>query len=343
MLDNPKAVIQALGRLPIELEASYDDAIGRIERQPDQHRYRAKQVLSWISFTLRPLTMTEFCQALAVELNARELDKSCLPALTRLVSVCAGLVAVDRQSQVIRPVHETTRAYFEKNCLKLFPGAQQEISRIWLPYLSFDLLAKGSCSTDKDMQRHLHELPFLDYTACYWGDHVRETDDKYVQSLTLQLLEDNAKLMSFVQRWRYPLIQGREYTRRSPEGYSGIYVASAFGLEVVILELLKHETCINIQDETGWTPLTWAAAKDHVGTVELLLKKAADDFLSDHSGRAPVHHAAQRGYKRIVKLLAEKHSNLDQKNQLGETPLHLAAVEGNIDVVGDSTFKRRKC
>lgn len=332
-LDNPKAVIQALGRLPIELEGSYDDAISRIERQPNQHRSRAKQVLSWISFTLRPLTVMELRQALAVELGSRELDKSCLPAQTRLVSVCAGLVVVDRQSQVIRLVHETTQAYFEKNRLKLFPGAQEEISKICLTYLSFDLLAKGPCSTDDDMQKRLHELPFLDYAACYWGDHVREAEDESVQSLTFQLLEDNAKLMSFVQRWRYPLIQGREYTRRSPKDFSGIHVASAFGLEVVILELLKNKACINIQDEAGWTPLTWAVAKGHVSAVELFLRKGADDILSDTSGRAPIHHAAQRGYKHIVELLAKKRSNLNRNNKLDETPLHLAALEGNIEVV----------
>ena len=332
-LDNPKAVLQALRRLPIELEASYDDAIRRVERQPDQHRIRAKQVLSWISFALRPLTVTELRQALAVELGSRELDKSGLPALTRLVSVCAGLVAVDRQSQIIRPVHETTQIYFERNRLKLFPRAQQEISKTCLTYLSFDVLAKGPCSTDEEMDSRLHELPFFDYAAHHWGDHVRESEDESVQFLALQLLEDNAKLMSSVQRWCHPTIQGREYTQRFPKALSAIHVASAFGLELIILELLKNGANINVKDENGWTPLTWAVSKGWVSAVRLFLEKGADDPLGDNSGRLPIHHAAQRGYKHIAELLAKRHSTLNQKNKLGETPLHLAALEGHVEVV----------
>lgn len=332
-LDNPKAVIQALGRLPVELEASYDDAISRIERQPDQHRNRAKQVLSWISFTLRPLTVTELRQALAVELGSREMDKSGLPALTRLVSVCAGLVAVDRQSQVIRLVHETTQDYFAKNRLKLFPRAQQEISKICLTYLSFDALATGPCSTDREMESRLRGLPLFDYAAHHWGDHVRESDDDSVQDLTLQLLENNAKLMSSVQRWCYPIIQGREYIRRFSKALSGIHIASVFGLESIILELLKKGVNINIQDATGWTPLTWAVSKGCVSAARLLLLKGGDGLLGDKSGRLPIHHAAQLGYKDMAELLVKCNSNLNQKNKLGESPLHLAAFEGHVEVV----------
>ncbi|KAL9045455.1 MAG: hypothetical protein Q9214_001501 [Letrouitia sp. 1 TL-2023] len=332
-LDNPKAVLQALRRLPVELEASYDEAINRIERQPDQHCTRAKQVLSWISFTLRPLTVTELRQALAVELGSKEFDKSSLPALTRLVSVCAGLVAVDRQRQVIRLVHETTQHYFERNRLKLFPGAQQEISKTCLTYLSFDILAKGPCSTDEEMESRLHELPFFDYAARHWGDHVRESEDKSVQILTLQLLEDDAKLMSFVQRWHRPAIQGGKHTQRYPKRILGIHVASAFGLEKIILELLNNGADIDSRDETGWTPLTWAVSKGYIKTARLFLEKRADDLLSDQSGRLPIHYAAQRGDKHIVELLAKSHSNLNQKNKFGETPLHLAALEGHVEVV----------
>ena len=332
-LDNPKAVLQALGRLPIELEASYDDAISRIERQPIPHRERAKQVLSWISFTLRPLTVTELRQALAVEFGSREFDKSSMPALTRLVSVCAGLVAVDRQSQMIRLVHETTQIYFEKNRLKIFPGAQQEISRTCLTYLSFDVLAKGPCSTAREMDHRLRELPFFDYASKHWGDHVRESNDEYIHRLTLQFLEDNANLMSSVQRWCNTMIQGREYLQRFPKALSGIHVASVFGIEPIILVLLKNGVNINVQDATGWTALTWAVSRGWLSVARLLLQKGADGLLGDKSGRLPIHHAAQLGYKDIAELLAKGNSSLNQKNKLGESPLHLAALEGHVEVV----------
>ncbi|KAI4212329.1 MAG: hypothetical protein LQ351_004899 [Letrouitia transgressa] len=336
-LDNPRAVLRALRRLPVELDSSYDEAISRIERQPDQHRIRAKQVLSWVSFTSRPLTVTELCQALAVELGSKEFDKSSIPALTRLISVCAGLVAIDQQPQVIRLVHETTQHYFERNREKLFPGAQQEISEICLTYLSYDVLAKGPCSTKEEMESRLYDLPLFDYAARYWGDHVRESEAKSVQSLALQLLGDDAKLMSFVQRWHRHAIQGGRYIQHYPKGLLGIHVAAAFGLEKIILELLINGANINSRDEAGWTPLTWAVSKGRVNTTKLLLEKGADHLLHDRSGRLPIHYAAQRGDRHIVDLLAERDiyrfSNLSQKNKFGETPLHLAASEGHVEVV----------
>ena len=93
----------------------------RVEGQIPHSRELAKQVLLWITCAMRPLTTSELQHALAVELDESELDKDNLPEIEDMVSVCAGLVTVDEESNIIHLVHYTTQEYFERTQKKWFP------------------------------------------------------------------------------------------------------------------------------------------------------------------------------------------------------------------------------
>jgi hypothetical protein len=80
----------------------------RIEGQLQDQEELAKQVLSWITCTKRPLTILELQHALAIEVGNSELDKENLPQIEDMVSVCAGLVTINKQSRIIRLVYYIT-------------------------------------------------------------------------------------------------------------------------------------------------------------------------------------------------------------------------------------------
>ena len=82
----------------------------RIEGQIADQEELAKQVLSWITCAKRPLTTSELRHALAVEVGKPELDEDNLPDIEDMVSVCAGLVTIDKETSVIRLVHYTARS-----------------------------------------------------------------------------------------------------------------------------------------------------------------------------------------------------------------------------------------
>ncbi len=69
--------------------------------------------------------MTELQQALAVELATTDLDDDNITEPELLVSVCLGLVKIDRTSAIIRLVHFTAQDYFVRTRSKLFPEAQE--------------------------------------------------------------------------------------------------------------------------------------------------------------------------------------------------------------------------
>src|SRR5437667_12719368 len=106
------------------LDSAYEQAMERIEGRMGDQTVLAKQVLAWITCAKRALTTSELRHALGVEIGTSRFDKENLPDLEDTVSVCAGLVTVDEESDIIRLVHYTTQEYFERTWTSWFPGAQ---------------------------------------------------------------------------------------------------------------------------------------------------------------------------------------------------------------------------
>jgi hypothetical protein len=64
---------------------------------------------------------------LAVELDEEGLDEDNIPVVEDIISVCAGLVTIDKESNVIRLVHYTTQDYLKGIREKWNPCAQYDI------------------------------------------------------------------------------------------------------------------------------------------------------------------------------------------------------------------------
>ena len=158
-------------------DEAYDEAIKRIESQLPRKRERARNVLSWITYAQRQPTTAELCHALGVELGEEELDPDNIPNVEDIVSVCAGLVTVDGESDIIRLVHYTTQEYFERIREEWNPRAQLDIASTCLTYLSFSTFRRGSCPTNEDFKGRLEQNVLLDYAARYWGQHTLTVQD----------------------------------------------------------------------------------------------------------------------------------------------------------------------
>ena len=153
-----KKVKKALKSLPTSSQAysyAYKDAMERIEAQDADSQELAEHVLSWIIYAKRQLITAELQHALAVEVNKPELNKENLPQIEDMVSVCAGLVTVDVESNIIRLVHYTTQEYFKQTQGKWFPNAMTNITAICITYLSYPIFDSGFCQTDAEFEERL--------------------------------------------------------------------------------------------------------------------------------------------------------------------------------------------
>lgn len=132
----------------------------------------AKKILAWILYARRPLRTLEILHALAVELGDTEIDEDNVLETEQLLTICAGLVTIDEQSDNVRFVHYTTQEYLQRNQKTWLPDANIEIARSRIAYLSINGLAVDPCSSQVDYEYRPREFVLLEYAAVYWSQHL---------------------------------------------------------------------------------------------------------------------------------------------------------------------------
>ncbi|KFY47728.1 hypothetical protein V496_10483 [Pseudogymnoascus sp. VKM F-4515 (FW-2607)] len=334
----PKAVKTALSRLPkgsTGLDMAYDQAMERITNQKPGFRELAEQILSWITYAQRPMSVRELQHALAVELGKPKLDEDNLSDIEELVSVCAGLVIVDQESDTVRLVHYTTQEYFERIRLNRFPGAQENISKSCLTYLLFDAFEEARCPSDEELKTRLQHYALLDYAAGHWGSHAHDNVELGVKSLALEFLTSDSNMSCSVQVIENAGRNLPGYGHRNSESVSGVHVCAYFDLEETAVGLLELNIKPDTEDSNGRTPLSWAAERGHEAFASFLLLRANVKVDSkDSKGRTPLSWAAENGQEAVVRMLIErKDVDADSKDSSGQTPLSWAAVQGHEFVV----------
>lgn len=335
----PKQIRTALQRMRRDSEAlssAYKSTVERIKCQQRGFRDLAQKVLSWITYSQRPLTVIELQHALAAEFGDTELDSDNIEDEDLIVSVCAGLITVDDESKVIRFIHYTTQEFFENVEKEWLSDAQLKISMSCIAYLSFDTFSSGWCSTDELLALRLKENPFLDYAARYWGRHASYVETQIVRSLLSSFLtnENNttcAVQVMFAKHYGYLGTQNQPVRQQS----TAIHLLALFELSECIVTFLCEKYDPDLKDSYGQTPLSWVAQRGHESVVKLLLARDDVDADSkDQNGRTPLSWAAEGGHESIVKLfLARSDVEADSKDERGQTPLSWAARRGHETIV----------
>lgn len=99
---------------------------------------------------------------------------------------------------------------------------------------------------------------------------------------------------------------------------------------------LRRGAGVNVQDDSGYTPLHHACLQGHKGIVHLLLSVDASPCVTNDKGATPLHLAAFKGDSAIVAMLLAHNNppvNVNQVTLENETALLLAAQFGSVDVV----------
>ena len=338
---SPKAVRLALQKLPTGSEAyhqAYEGAMERIQSQVADRVELAMQVLSWISCARRPLTTKELQYALAVEIGETEFDLDNMPEVQDMVSVCAGLVTVDDESNIIRLVHYTAQQYFERTETKWFPNANYEIAAACTTYLTSNCIP-DRCGMNNILfaKNKLLKIPLFQYAARYWGYHAREAAS--LPQNCIDFLKQQHKVQTccshFLPDLEYPkgtYIQ--DYG--ALEGLTGLHVAAIFGLVEAVNVLcigLEQANACTVHFEA--TPLAFAVRENHIRVAEILLERGADmeRRFGKHCPSTPLIIASAKGHEAIVRLLLERGADIETRDGAAGTPLMYAAANDSDTVV----------
>ncbi|KLJ13510.1 hypothetical protein EMPG_11549 [Blastomyces silverae] len=320
---------QALPKLPEGLDESYEEAMERIQNQKRDFSDLAIQTLSWITFAKRPLTGFELQHALAVMENTSALDEHNITDIELIISVCAGLVTIDKESGIIRLVHYTTQEYLERTQMNSLPNAHTDITKTCVTYLSFEVFETGySLSKDALIKRFKSNILFQ-YAAQNWGYHSSKSSIEG-QKLIVDLLQSTAKVSACSQVMEY-----RQYRLMftATTKMTGLHLAAYFGLEKSTSALLERNASTESKDLFSLTPLALAAMNGHELVLNLLIENNANIESKDHFSRTPLALAAINGHESVVNLLIERNANIESKDYSNQTPLSLTAENGHEPVM----------
>lgn len=324
---------KALTSLPKELDETYDSAMERIRSQDTESVRVAERALAWITNARRPFYVEELQHALAIQPDEvctthdswvflcpypeeamltpnhaqTSFDEEAIYAEDDLVSLCAGLVTIDRESHVIRMVHYTAQDYFERVRNEMFPTIQVEIAKACINYLQLDDFESDEYTDGNnyiEVSDKLHSrYPFLDYAGKQWGFHARGEAEYEVGEMICCLLEKKMRL------WFACAILDDSVGMWDFGPRPDLTLLIYFGLEL----LVKYAITLNK------SRLTCAIRVRH-NTLSFLLAESGADWF-DRKGksiRAECSSFRLNGNEAMVILLVNKGVKMDLSVDNGE-------------------------
>lgn len=293
--------------------------------------------------------LTELRQALAIDPLDKMFDADNYTSVKYILECCLGLVTVDEESSSIRLVHYSIQEYIGEHRQDLFPDAEFLTTESCLTFLSLGDFKGGKCNNLSMFDGMIHRHPFLLYAAQYWGHHAILLNEDAKDALNNQIitfakLEWNSTLVEqafHAKLWyKDPSHKVRHrgdwerWYEEIRELQTPLHIASRWGLQKLVRELLSGGVNINARNSRGETALWWATRNGHVTIAEMLLDAHAEPNLPDSKyGETPLIVATALNHKELVQLLLDHKAECNTGDYFGETALYKAKVNENENIL----------
>ncbi|CAI6339346.1 unnamed protein product [Periconia digitata] len=297
------------------LNATYDEAMRRIDAQGDEKRHLARRVLSWIVYTEWVLTINELLDVIAIayDTDASEFDKDMRPDVEDIDSLCAGLVTVDTNAKYMRLVHETTLEYFTS--VNPIPGAHSEIMRVCFCILSYpislDDYSDRFCTRANVDDDGLSPSLFS-YAGRFWYTHALKAGDVWDEVFRFLL---NPVSVSICMR------KNRFSPWSTTSSGLGVHLTAYLGLDKLFARLLESGQAFDARDADGRTPLTYACMSGSISIVQPLLDQHILPTLRE-----------SRAFHEQPPVSVSRHTEKDILSNVYQALIE-AALEGHLPVV----------
>lgn len=342
------AIKKALDQLPVTLDETYERILGGIEPSDAVEAYN---ILQWLAFAERPLTLEEIAEAAVTNEDGSPIDpEERLFDPYDVVRICRSLISFAEDTilvcgnwttgKVVRFAHFSVKEYLlsprilkgkAKNYHMNTQTSQQQIGQSCLSAL----LQNGNI--DGDQQSSL-----VEYAAQYWFHHLRQLQSCIDDTSSFQNLVDKLFMDSLGAFRRWLLVydvnirRGHDSSnvrRKLDEFPSPLYYASFLGLKDTVRRLLECGAYVDARGGSYGTPLIAAASQGYLAVVKILLDYNAD---ADAEGGWTFYTALQAasyfGYRDIAEVLLDKGSQTDRNRGNDDTALGLACEAGHLSI-----------
>ncbi|KAK6081885.1 hypothetical protein SCUP515_02664 [Seiridium cupressi] len=331
---------QYLEKLLQSLPDTLDGTYARMLRQiPAFAREYAQQLLQTLCCAIRPLTILELIDALAVEIGETGVfnKKRKLEDLEDIQKLCPGFTEVDQDDKTrqttIRLAHFSVQEYLQSDRITnsqdiMAFHIKKQGSHIHMTPVCLTLLLEPQVRQLGDPIKIEKEYPLAKYAARYWPEHLQQgSSDSRVKAQLLQLFQDTDEgFKSWVRIWNVDNWDGLTSTLTELLQEHNPY------LRVVLISATLPEI-INAKGGCYGTALGAAASEGHKEIVELLFKKGVDVNIQGGYYGTALRAAASEGYKDIVELLFEKGADVNIQGGYYETALRAAASKGHKEII----------
>ncbi|KAG4439950.1 hypothetical protein IFR05_004576 [Cadophora sp. M221] len=317
-------------------------------------RAKASQLLQWICLAERPLSITELRFALACNEGSSIPDlKGCENSrdfvdsderMKRLTKSLSGGLAEVRGSTV-QLFHQTVKDFLRNQGLRsllkptvdglsneqVIGVCEDNLARSCLAYLSFQEMLERATEAPENME---NQFAFLQYATKYWILHSERAERHgTTQEYIVEKLESHPVIFD-VWKTLYHSVYQKDWRTRPHKDAGLIFVAASFNLQTVVYFLLqRNSSLVASTDESGDTPLHYAAREGHEQMVWMLVDFHADIEATNRWMSTPLESAAANGHEGIVKFLLQEGADINKPTGSTGTALHAAAVNGNPRLV----------
>ena len=203
--ENAKELRHTVSEMPAGIDQAYEKDLERISKLKTNKKDRAIAILRWILFAVRPLTVREMCEALALTFNDAEatypsrdelpdcwsesyVDEDYVNDVIR--QPCGSLVELRGNSlseplyrQTVHFVHFSVKEYLlqpsadggpreETLCFQGSMSEHDRLAKLCLQYLCYEVFSDDTAQHEKGLKQTIRTYPFLRYAAQSWYRHA---------------------------------------------------------------------------------------------------------------------------------------------------------------------------
>ncbi|KAM7206366.1 Ankyrin repeat-containing domain protein [Naviculisporaceae sp. PSN 640] len=364
-----RLMAKVLSETPPGVSGMYERILADI---PQESKEVAFHILMWVTFSARPLTLTELnviCELKFKDSDTfEETELGDLGGIQAEITCCGPILKIRATSDEVLLVHDTARKFLVQYASNLSttllpsPEAHLQLAATCLDYISLDSVARASVPITFDKlsanQDHLSPFqrrhPFSRYAFSFWDFHLALSDmssntDAMWSKIRIAFQGRSCRELSsqfhafspvWIEEPGVIRMENKGRAMRCSEYVSGAHVLHLLSLQGLVpflrlwLSSSEDKNC-DVMDDSKRTPLLIAAAHGQREFVQLLVEQGhANVSHQDSSSTSALIAACDNGRDLVVEYLLQLEGiNVDQRDSAGETALLRASRRDHGNIV----------
>ncbi|KAH0531346.1 hypothetical protein TsFJ059_000191 [Trichoderma semiorbis] len=352
--DGPAKIMAAVHSIPKGLDELYERLIHNMTPE-------SLNLIKWVCFAMRPLSVSELRWAMAVKadytsINACQNAEDYIPDDDRMkkqiVKLSRGLAEVTTGDDlIVQFIHQSVKDFLiDKGLSKLVEEivgdstspyaaigmSHLELSKTCIKYFAMEEIVQ---LTNYERQKLYAEFPFLRYAISSWVAHLKESDEYDITPEGILSLFQ-WPLNDLLDIWTKIYNEMHRYSDGCPTDNTHLeHVAARYNIKGVMNAILQSDGVATIgidsKDGSEMAPLAWAAKRGHEDMCRLLLVTGRVKIDARYINKqTPLLLATQGGHQAVVSLLlATNQVDINVEDGAGMTALSLAARNRDVDLV----------